>query len=398
MGAVYACGSGQHGQIGDGATNDRARFVCVRIAGGVSVRAVAAGSRASAAVVASNPGSPLEDVLLWGCAEALGRPADAPAATAPFAAALGRARVAVVSVGWAHVLWLEEAGGRVFALGSNAEGQLGAPPALLPRAAAPVLVPLPAAASSLAAAGFGGAAVVADARGSVFTWGRPGLRGVLGRAGPGLPPAAADLPPLAAGERPARVACGWEHMAVVTSRANLVLWGANADGQCARPPGAAPPAPRPPGRAPLAPGATRVRPRRGGPRRAACAPAWATLPSGGATDVRCGWHHTLVLLAATGDVLHAGRAPPGAAAASDGDDLWRRVPLPDPAVAISAGGAHSAALCRPARLFVWGWNEHGNLGLGDHADRSSSDPAEVPGNYSAVACGGAHTLSLFQEN
>jgi alpha-tubulin suppressor-like RCC1 family protein len=51
--------------------------------------------------------------------------------------------------------------------------------------------------------------------------------------------------------------------------------------------------------------------------------------------------------------------------------------LPSDVVALQAGGSSSAAICADGRLFVWGRNDHGALGIGH--DSSKWAPTHVPG-------------------
>ena len=48
------------------------------------------------------------------------------------------------------------------------------------------------------------------------------------------------------------------------------------------------------------------------------------------------------------------------------------------------------------QLFSWGWNEHGNLGLGDTKDRNTPSLVEALGDVQValVAAGGAHSLAV----
>ena len=70
---------------------------------------------------------------------------------------------------------------------------------------------------------------------------------------------------------------------------------------------------------------------------------------------------------------------------------------PPPAVcAVSCGEGHVAALSRDGRVWTWGLNSEGQLGLGD--DRQRAAPTPVPTlpagsrRVRLLACGGAHTL------
>ncbi|KAJ0101529.1 hypothetical protein Patl1_06453 [Pistacia atlantica] len=64
---------------------------------------------------------------------------------------------------------------------------------------------------------------------------------------------------------------------------------------------------------------------------------------------------------------------------------------------VSCGARHSAVITEEGKVFCWGWNKYGQLGLGDVIDRNipSQAPIEVcvPKN---VACGWWHTLLLAE--
>ncbi len=62
--------------------------------------------------------------------------------------------------------------------------------------------------------------------------------------------------------------------------------------------------------------------------------------------------------------------------------------------AIAAGGAHGVALREDGTVWVWGKNDLGQLGLGDHNNRLT--PTQVPGltNIIGIAAGVGHTLAL----
>ncbi|EYU28619.1 hypothetical protein MIMGU_mgv1a024912mg [Erythranthe guttata] len=64
----------------------------------------------------------------------------------------------------------------------------------------------------------------------------------------------------------------------------------------------------------------------------------------------------------------------------------------------SSGARHSAVLTDDGKIFCWGWNKYGQLGLGDTVDRNI--PSEVPLKDHMpknVACGWWHTLSLCEK-
>ncbi|NLH98577.1 MAG: hypothetical protein GX446_03690 [Chthonomonadales bacterium] len=67
--------------------------------------------------------------------------------------------------------------------------------------------------------------------------------------------------------------------------------------------------------------------------------------------------------------------------------------------AIAGGYGHSMVLLNDGRLFAWGWNGYGQLGLGDKRDRLA--PVEVTEllgrRVAAVSAGFAHTLAITED-
>jgi alpha-tubulin suppressor-like RCC1 family protein len=76
----------------------------------------------------------------------------------------------------------------------------------------------------------------------------------------------------------------------------------------------------------------------------------------------------------------------------------RRTPMKVPGLirvkAIAAGEGYSLALTESGEVYAWGWNEHGQLGLGDTAVRLT--PMKVPGliRVKAIAAGEGYSLAL----
>ncbi|XP_077217335.1 PH, RCC1 and FYVE domains-containing protein 1-like isoform X2 [Tasmannia lanceolata] len=64
---------------------------------------------------------------------------------------------------------------------------------------------------------------------------------------------------------------------------------------------------------------------------------------------------------------------------------------------VSCGARHSAVVTEEGKVFCWGWNKYGQLGLGDVVDRSI--PSQVPIDgciLKNVSCGWWHTLLLAE--
>jgi alpha-tubulin suppressor-like RCC1 family protein len=64
--------------------------------------------------------------------------------------------------------------------------------------------------------------------------------------------------------------------------------------------------------------------------------------------------------------------------------------------AIAAGGFHSLALTESGEVYAWGWNEYGQLGLGDTEDRLTPTKVEGLPRVKAVAAGYDHFLALTE--
>ncbi|KAA8518943.1 hypothetical protein F0562_016283 [Nyssa sinensis] len=64
---------------------------------------------------------------------------------------------------------------------------------------------------------------------------------------------------------------------------------------------------------------------------------------------------------------------------------------------VSCGARHSAILTEDSKVYCWGWNKYGQLGLGDTIDRNV--PSQVPIDdclAKTISCGWWHTLLLAE--
>jgi alpha-tubulin suppressor-like RCC1 family protein len=120
------------------------------------------------------------------------------------------------------------------------------------------------------------------------------------------------------------------------------------------------------------------------------------LPGGRrATAVAAGLNHALALLD-NGDVLAWGFNDSGQLGL--GDVLPRTTPtivtLPGPAVSVAAGRGFSVAALADGRVFTWGANTIGQLGDGSREGSAAPVPATGLAGIVAVAAGNAHALAL----
>ncbi|KAJ6983052.1 hypothetical protein NC653_026004 [Populus alba x Populus x berolinensis] len=64
---------------------------------------------------------------------------------------------------------------------------------------------------------------------------------------------------------------------------------------------------------------------------------------------------------------------------------------------VSCGARHSAIITEDGKVFCWGWNKYGQLGLGDVIDRNIPSQVTIDGCVpKTVACGWWHTLLLAE--
>eukprot|EP00474_Spongospora_subterranea_P000757 CRZ01215.1 hypothetical protein [Spongospora subterranea] len=115
-------------------------------------------------------------------------------------------------------------------------------------------------------------------------------------------------------------------------------------------------------------------------------------------SLQCGWSHCLAL-SASGHVLSWGRGDFG----QQGDGSWDHhhiphdVNLPTPISSIYCGSEHSLCFSiNNGSLWAFGWNEHGNLGIGDQINRSI--PTRVfpsATTFPAIVTGGAACLAII---
>ena len=123
-------------------------------------------------------------------------------------------------------------------------------------------------------------------------------------------------------------------------------------------------------------------------------------------QVAAGHHHSGCVCAESGEALlwgagrfqQLGRGQEGAAALDSGEpdavDLWGHR-----CAALALGGLHSAALTESGRVFTWGTDQNGSLGLGRGVAGAAAPRAVegLPPGASQVACGWKHTAALADE-
>ena len=266
-----------------------------------------------------------------------------------------------VDAGWSHTLAVD-AGGLVWAWGSNGSGLLG--DGVNQNRSRPVIVPGVAQIEQVSAAEFH--SLARDRMGGVWAWGNNDN----GQIGDGtqetrnVPVRSSGLPDAAIG-----IVGGWYRSFAVLRNGELWAWGNNDSGTLGD-----------------------------GTQNDAYRPV-RVLGLTNVVAVSAGKEHTLALLK-TGEVWAWGRNSNGSLGFTDPgisdsvESMPRRVSSASGAVAMAAGWAHSLVLLQDGTVAAWGRNNMGQLGDGTLTDRST--PVQVSGlsNVKAIAAGAEYSLAL----
>jgi alpha-tubulin suppressor-like RCC1 family protein len=170
----------------------------------------------------------------------------------------------------------------------------------------------------------------------------------------------------------ASVSCGANHTAVVTNTNNLFTFGWNNSGQLG-----------------IGNNTNRNTPQK------------VTFFNADVASVSCGADHTAVVTN-TNDLFTFGVN--GYGQLGLGDNTNRNTPeqvtfFESTVASVSCGGAHTAVVGTTSNLFTFGWNNSGQLGLGDNNDRNT--PEQVTffnSDVTTVSCGANHTAVVTNTN
>ncbi|XP_042494545.1 ultraviolet-B receptor UVR8-like isoform X6 [Macadamia integrifolia] len=118
--------------------------------------------------------------------------------------------------------------------------------------------------------------------------------------------------------------------------------------------------------------------------------------------VACGWRHTIAV-SSSGGLYTYGWSKYGQLGHGDFED--HLVPhqleaLQDDFISqISGGWRHTMAVTSDGRLYGWGWNKFGQVGVGDNVDRCSPVQVKFPQEQKVVqiSCGWRHTLAVTEK-
>lgn len=113
--------------------------------------------------------------------------------------------------------------------------------------------------------------------------------------------------------------------------------------------------------------------------------------AGGITAISAGDYYSAAI-DANGSLWMWGRNNHGQLGTGTTDDSNIPIKVMDGVVSVSCGSGHTAAIKTDRSLWIWGYNSDGQLGNGNTTD--SSTPIKILDNIIAVSCGGKHTAAI----
>ncbi|CAO2832421.1 unnamed protein product [Amaranthus hypochondriacus] len=119
--------------------------------------------------------------------------------------------------------------------------------------------------------------------------------------------------------------------------------------------------------------------------------------------VACGWRHTITVTT-SGTLYTYGWSKYGQLGHGDFEDHltpFKLEALSSQIISqISGGWRHTMAVTSEGKLYGWGWNKFGQVGVGDYTDRCSPVQVSFPNDQKVlqICCGWRHTLAVTERN
>ena len=357
---IYAWGSNTDHEVGNGSGDDQLTPTAITLADGVDPVDVSAGEDFDIAIGSDGQIYTWGDNNYYEDGEASGNPwFDVPGVFLSLPAGAGAP--AKVSAGDSFGLALD-AKGAVYGWGSNSYGLLGPDTPLTDADPVPLALPGNDTASAIDA-GWDTAAVVGT-DGKLFTWGsnNDGQLGDGGTTDQGSPEAIA----LPGGDKAAAVSMGLGFTLALGADGKVFAWGANESGE-------------------LGDGTNNPDP----------SPEQVTLPGGEAATAIAAGEDFALALGANGTVYAWGGDDSGQLGdgTTNNSATPAAVPLPGgvSATAVSASLLTSYAVGSDGKLYAWGNNDEGQLGIGSLDDSHTPVQVDLPSATAvqSVSAGGA---------
>ncbi|KAK7788552.1 hypothetical protein R5R35_011742 [Gryllus longicercus] len=285
-------------------------------------------------------------------------------------------KISHICCGW-ESSYAVTSGKELLVWGSNSFGQLGLERREIFLSSTPLRLSLPPV--KTLATGLRHTAIVTE-NGNVLVCGN-GRKGQLGLMGD-------DGGPLFEETRPhiipdvsnvTTVACGQYHTVVITDEGRMYAWGDNKHGQLGLDPTLHP---------------------------SVFKPAEIhlfgneQLPS--ECSIVCGWTHT-ALVTGNGDIYNWGRNTYGqlGCCGYERSVNWQPHKMANihRVKQLAVGSEHNIALLDSGEIVSWGWNEHGNCGIGTEMDVTEPTHVKIDEHYKAVlvSAGGGHSFALIED-
>jgi alpha-tubulin suppressor-like RCC1 family protein len=322
------------------------------------------------AALPASAATPDGPVLSWGYNDSygtLGNGTATPSTTPVDVTLPAGVRVASAAFGTAHGLALTD-DGTIYAWGYNKDGEVGDGTTTAGRPI-PVRVNLPTGARAVQIAAGGYFSMALTATGAVYAWGWNDF-GQLGNGTTTLArkPVAVKLP---AGVRMVSIEAGADFALAQSSTGVLYAWGHNDVGQL---------------------GNYSVTSR--------STPVIVSAPAGVRFVAMSAGHDHSLAVTSTGALYGWGSNATRQVGLSGYSRVTgpKLIPLPGGArmAAVAAGTGHSLAITTTGKLFAWGANDYGQLGVGDTALRGAPTAVPLPAGpgLSAVSAGTSFSLAV----